>query len=431
MVNTSGSGNQSLEHHGNPSGRPPENITDLGVLPILERPTSPLDLEEQQLAKKSKGDGTRVDFGDLPNDATYMETDVIHSEGPGEPQSDNSNLRGKETYASMAAKGHPVNGNQVPENGFDSDEVVVLDEDCTVDESGRYPMIRFSDRAHDRVDWSMRHTIIVRLLRRSIGYKEVPRPEMPAPVQNSTSDGSNISLYGPWMIATTRRRRAPKATNPATSNEAEHNHPRGSRFAALHIEEVVEAVAGRTGQEPGVPLPIIEEVAHGKHRIGARSDVVVPRQAITKNAAYLASNPDRKSKKVVVAKDVTRELNVVLLVAKHPASVVPHTVQRGSKWVKVMGRGLKYLGKFSGKGFKLHRQTEPKSTGNRAPSLWAKEFADQIDVLAANEHFQPTISVNRDRLENDMDYSSDDGGEFVDSSLEKSNDGAVVPTQGF
>ncbi|KAK8672647.1 hypothetical protein V6N13_111012 [Hibiscus sabdariffa] len=410
MVNTSGSGNQSLEHHGNPSGRPPENITDLGVLPILERPTSPLDLEEQQLAKKSKGDGTRVDFGDLPNDATYMETDVIHSEGPGEPQSDNSNLRGKETYASMAAKGHPVNGNQVPENGFDSDEVVVLDEDCTVDESGRHSADSCAS---------------------SSSTKEVPRPEMPAPVQNSTSDGSNISLYGPWMIATTRRRRAPKATNPATSNEAEHNHPRGSRFAALHIEEVVEAVAGRTGQEPGVPLPIIEEVAHGKHRIGARSDVVVPRQAITKNAAYLASNPDRKSKKVVVAKDVTRELNVVLLVAKHPASVVPHTVQRGSKWVKVMGRGLKYLGKFSGKGFKLHRQTEPKSTGNRAPSLWAKEFADQIDVLAANEHFQPTISVNRDRLENDMDYSSDDGGEFVDSSLEKSNDGAVVPTQGF
>ncbi|KAK8997879.1 hypothetical protein V6N11_012415 [Hibiscus sabdariffa] len=38
------------------------------------------------------------------------------------------------------------------ESDIESDEVVVHDEDCIVDESSEFPMIRFSDRVHDKVD---------------------------------------------------------------------------------------------------------------------------------------------------------------------------------------------------------------------------------------------------------------------------------------
>ncbi|KAL4278310.1 hypothetical protein GQ457_03G020200 [Hibiscus cannabinus] len=597
MVNPSGGGNQSLDFHGIPNGRPPENITDLSGLPILERPASPLELEEQQIAKKSKGDGTRVDVGGVPCDATNMETDVMHTEGPGQPQGDNSNSSGKATYASMAAKGYSENGNQVPRTGFDFDEVVVLDEDCTVDQSGHYPTIRFSDmvlldriyglwhlrgelqlidlennyylvRFEDERDyadvlingpwtifgsyltvqlWSRSlstdekypSNIVVWVRLPSLPYRyyckalfrriahlvgrvikvdyntkagergkfarlaimvdlkkpitscigidnfvqkieyeglqqicyscgkyghaedicatlsfsmEVPRSDRAASVPNHTADGSNNSLYGPWMIANTRRRRVSKATYPETSNAAAHNQYRCSRFAALHMEEDVDATDGRRVQEPGVLLPPSAEVSQGQHRTGARSEGTVPRQAISKNTAYLVPNPDRKSKKVAAAKDITGELNVVPSSSEHAASVIPHNVQRGSnnhnailivesryeanngshsRSCKGRGKGSKGPGKIQRKGFKLHRQTKTKSAGNRVPSSWVKEFADQIDVLAANEHVPPDTSVNRDRLETDMDYSSDDGDDFVDSSLEKSNDGVGATSSTF
>ncbi|KAL4290760.1 hypothetical protein GQ457_14G014310 [Hibiscus cannabinus] len=511
--------------------------------------TSPLELEEQQIAKKSKGDGTRVDVGDETCDATNMETDVMHTEGPGQISGDDLNSRWKVTYASMAAK------------------------DCTVDQSGKYPTIRFSDRVHDKVDWSMIHTIIVRLLGRSIGYKvlldmiyglwhprgelqlidlennyylvrfederdyadvlingpwaifgsyltvqpwsrsfstdekypsnivvwvrlpclpyryyckalfrriaqlvgrvikvdyntkagehgkfarlaimvdlnkplrscigidnfvrkieyeglqqicyscgkyghaedicatvsssqEAPRSDVAALAPNRSADVSNNSLYGPWMIANTRRRRASKAANPDTSTASE-----------------------------------------GQHRSGARLEGTVERQTISKNAAYLASNPERKSKKVATAKDITGDMNVVPSSSEHVVSIIRHNVQRGSnnhnailivepgyeanngshsRSGKGRGKGSKGPGEIQRKGFKLHRQAETKSAGNRVPSSWVKEFADQIDVLAANEHVPPDVSMNCDRVANDMDYSSDDGDDFVDSSLEKLKDG--------
>ncbi|KAL4296172.1 hypothetical protein GQ457_12G018930 [Hibiscus cannabinus] len=622
MVNPSSGGNQSLDFHGTTNSRPPENVSILGDLPILEQPASPLELEEQQIAKKSKGDGTRVDFGDETCDATNMETDVMHTEGPGQIPGDDLNSRGKVTYASMAAIGTTENSNQVPGTGFDSDEVVVLDEDCTMDQSGKYPTIRFSDRVHDKVDWSMRHMIIVRLLGRSIGYKvlldriyglwhprgelqlidlennyylvrfederdyadvlingpwtifgsyltvqpwscsfstdekypsnivvwvrlpglpyryyckalfrriaqlvgrvikvdyntkagergkfarlaimvdlnkplrscigidnfvqkieygglqqicyscgkyghaedicatvsssqEAPRSDVAALAPNRSADVSNNSLYGPWMIANTRRRIASKATNPDTSTAAAQNQFRGSRFDALHMEEDMDAADGTRVHDPSVLLPHRAEASQGQHRRGARLEGTVERQTISKNAAYLASNPERKSKKVATAKDITGDMNVVPSSSEHVASIIPHNVQRGSnnhnailivepgyeanngshsRSGKGRGKGSKGPGEIQRKGFKLHRQAETKSAGNRVPSSWVKEFADQIDVLAANEHVPPDVSVNRDRVANDMDYSSDYGDDFVDSSLEKLKDGDGAASSTF
>ncbi|KAK8660892.1 hypothetical protein V6N13_051799 [Hibiscus sabdariffa] len=424
MVNSYGSGNQSLEYQGITSGRPPEGVTEMGALPILERPASPLASKEQQLAKKSRGFDSVVDFGCDPNAAINMETDSIHSERLGEPLNEKSNLHGKETYASMAAKGRSGNGISVLGNDTDSDEVVVLDEDCTVDDSG---------------------------CGKSSLPEEDPRPVIPGSALNSTIERSNTSLYGPWMLANTRRRGTAKVANSVNPTAANHNYARGSRFAALHVEEAVDVAAGVSELVAGAEVPNSEATLQGQASRGVPAVAAVPRHEIMKNVAYLASNPTRKSKKGAASKDVIGELNVVPVSSEHAASVVPHTVQRGSsshnailivepgyetnmvslsRTGKGRGKGLKGPGEIQRKGFKIHRQNEAKSTGSKVPTLWVKEFADQIDVLTANEQDPPDISVNRERLENDMDYSSVDGEVFVDSSLEKSKDGTGVPSQG-
>ncbi|KAK8690936.1 hypothetical protein V6N13_074460 [Hibiscus sabdariffa] len=372
MVNSYGSGNQSLEYQGITSGRPPEGVTEMGALPILVRPASPLASEEQQLAKKSQGFDSVVDFGGDPNAAINMETDSIHSERLGEPLNEKSYLHGKETYASMAAKGRSGNGIPVLGNDTDSDEVVVLDEDCTMDDSG-------------------------------------------------------VTGQDLWSLASTGRGTA-KVANSVNPTAANHNYARGSRFAALHVEEAVDVAAGVSELVAGAEVPNSEATLQGQASRG------VP--AVAAGAT---------------SKDVIGELNVVPVSSEHAASVVPHTVQRGSsshnailivepgyetntvslsRTGKGRGKGLKGPGEIQRKCFKIHRQNEAKSTGSRVPTLWAKEFADQIDVLTANEQDPPDISVNRERLENDMDYSSVDGEDFVDSSLEKSKDGTGVPSQG-
>ncbi|KAL4279694.1 hypothetical protein GQ457_03G033660 [Hibiscus cannabinus] len=621
MVNATSSGNQSLDLQGIASGRPPEGVPELGVLPILERSASPLASEEQQLAKKSRGIGSTVDTGGDPNTANSMDTDSMHSAGLGEFRNEKSNLHGKETYAAMAAKGRSGNGMPAIVNDANPDEVFVLDEDCTVDDSGKYPTIRFSDRVHDRVDWSMRHTIIVRLLGRAIGYKvlldriyglwhprgelqlidlennyylvrfederdyvdvlvngpwtifgnyltvqpwsrsfstdekhptsivvwvrlpglpyryyckalfrriaqlvgkvikvdyntkagergkfarlaisvdlnkplrscigidnfvqkieyeglhricyscgiyghdaescgkssppkEDPLPAMPGQNLNHTIEGSNTSLYGPWMLASTRRRGTVKVANAGNPSVSNHTHTRGSRFIALNVEENADVDNGVADIGAGAVVTAGEVTVQEQANRGASIAAAVQRQDLMNNAAYLASNPTRKSKKGAVSKDIFGELNVVPVSSDHAASVVPHNVQRGSsshnailivepgfeantgspsRTGKGRGKGVKGPGEIQRKGFKVHRQNEAKTVGNRVPTLWAKEFADQIDVLTANEQDPPDISVNRERLVTDMDYSSGDGDDLIESSLDKAKDGTVVTPQG-
>ncbi|KAL4303029.1 hypothetical protein GQ457_10G025080 [Hibiscus cannabinus] len=51
------------------------------------------------------------------------------------------------------------------------DDIVVLDEDVNVDDSGPYTVVRFSDRVHTAIDQSLCQTVVVRLLGRQIGYR--------------------------------------------------------------------------------------------------------------------------------------------------------------------------------------------------------------------------------------------------------------------
>ncbi|KAK8995419.1 hypothetical protein V6N11_069851 [Hibiscus sabdariffa] len=187
-------GFKSLGHHGNPSGRPPEPVTDLGLPLILERPASPLALEEQQLAKKSKGDEARVVSSGLSIDEICIDTDVS-PDGPQDrtPNDPQSGL-GKETYASMAAKGHPRSGNKDDETGMETEEY-----------------------GHSMESYAS-----------SSSPMDAPRLETIQPIQPLALIGRDSNLYGSWMIASSHRRRNPKATNLELSNGVERNQPQGS-----------------------------------------------------------------------------------------------------------------------------------------------------------------------------------------------------------
>ncbi|KAK8715721.1 hypothetical protein V6N13_043049 [Hibiscus sabdariffa] len=56
---------RGIETYENPGGRPPEGMCQVGVLPVLERPSSPADLEDQRVAKEGRNvDGISAGFRD-------------------------------------------------------------------------------------------------------------------------------------------------------------------------------------------------------------------------------------------------------------------------------------------------------------------------------------------------------------------------------
>lgn len=53
----------------------------------------------------------------------------------------------------------------------EDEEIMLLDEDFKVSLEGPYPHISFSERVHSLVDENNKQTLIIRVLRRPIGYK--------------------------------------------------------------------------------------------------------------------------------------------------------------------------------------------------------------------------------------------------------------------
>ncbi|KAL4379982.1 hypothetical protein GQ457_02G035630 [Hibiscus cannabinus] len=70
-----------------------------------------------------------------------------------------------------SAKGDDKDKDGLKKLPCDPNKVEVLDEDCIIDKSGKFPTIKFSERVHKLIDSNMRNVIIVRLLGRNIGYQ--------------------------------------------------------------------------------------------------------------------------------------------------------------------------------------------------------------------------------------------------------------------
>ncbi|KAE8694956.1 DNA helicase INO80-like [Hibiscus syriacus] len=166
------------------------------------------------------------------------------------------------SYAATLIGGDASERPPFPE--LNEEEVVIQEGDVSVDQSGAYPVIQFSKRVRDSIDYNMRKTVIVRLLGKTIGYRALwnkinilwqpcgrfqlidldndyfltkaaanSKPDEVEKVGEQVS-GENTDkgqdLYGPWMIAIGRKRRVPKAKEGVASS----NQAGTSRFDVLN-----------------------------------------------------------------------------------------------------------------------------------------------------------------------------------------------------
>ncbi|KAL4341777.1 hypothetical protein GQ457_08G026220 [Hibiscus cannabinus] len=169
-----------------PGGRPPDGLTKVVLPQPLERTCMSDSLEDARISKKAKDDDPSMDSlnasgslqTDIPVDSvpdvamtesrSAHEVSVLPSRTEGFRE---GLLPDSVSYANMAARNpsSPKKSNESPI--FPEDDVVVLEDDYTIDRSGKIPAIKFSSRIHDQIDHNMRNTIIIRLLDRNIGFK--------------------------------------------------------------------------------------------------------------------------------------------------------------------------------------------------------------------------------------------------------------------
>ncbi|KAK9043392.1 hypothetical protein V6N11_071737 [Hibiscus sabdariffa] len=168
-------------------GELPGSGADLGIVKILERPESPSELETGRAPKNG-----RSDFGLT----IAMKAEDTKIDGLVSGAAKSAALTGEATdgktvmYATMLAKSSHEDVCSKRILNFTDEEVVVLDEDCLVDEPDAFLTIIFSDHVHDQIDKSSNE---IRENLSSVG----PRLEV---------DGSLTECYGPWMVATGQRR---------------------------------------------------------------------------------------------------------------------------------------------------------------------------------------------------------------------------------
>ncbi|KAK8490450.1 hypothetical protein V6N11_061760 [Hibiscus sabdariffa] len=132
----------------------------------------------------------------------------------------------KISYARVVAG---ANTPMVVEPSPSLDDVIVNSDDVKVDRSGPFTSFDFSERVHDHIDHSMRRSLIVRLLGRSIGYKMlmVHREGHPEVIRVEKE------VYGPWMLAPSRFRQSRKDNNLSKGTSSIPGSSGGSRFAML------------------------------------------------------------------------------------------------------------------------------------------------------------------------------------------------------
>ncbi|KAK8571599.1 hypothetical protein V6N12_027679 [Hibiscus sabdariffa] len=214
------------------------------------------------------------------------------------------------------------------------------------------------------------------------------------------------NLYGPWMIATSRWRKTTKTVAPGAITGVEQGNPGGSRFATSPVDDVSGDTQVGMAQVVANQNEPVEEVVHKDIQVNSRFATVAPQKTFTKNAAYLASNPDRKSKK-----SPTVGMNVVSLADGNAARVITHTVQRclgNHNAISIVEPG------YDAK----HRSELQRRSPSYLSVEWANDLSKLIDVLAAKENRHPNAPVRRDQLHVDMELSSEDGGEFVANSMD-------------
>ncbi|KAK8979716.1 hypothetical protein V6N11_027751 [Hibiscus sabdariffa] len=246
------------------------SIVTIASVHPLEQPGSPILEFDQQSPKRGKtsnhifllNDSKTMEVDDqrveLSTDGVAVEMVVATAVDLDAP---------KISYASIVIR----DGNQVAIDPISSlDDVVATAGDVKVDKSGSFPFVEFSETVHERIDYSMRRSLIVQLLGRSIGFKTLLGANSCAlaDTRSFTSGQHDVDVYGLWMLAQTRRRRTCKAINRPKGITSPADHFGGSRFSIL--KEVngegmtTEVVAPGETQVPRVDTHVVYNVV-GNH----------------------------------------------------------------------------------------------------------------------------------------------------------------------
>ncbi|KAK8642015.1 hypothetical protein V6N13_011378 [Hibiscus sabdariffa] len=259
MLSTAGNPKESVPY-GNPSGRPPEESIPIVLAPQFERPASPTPLEGQSFAKKGKSDGS---LG--ANGSEDMDADGVMVINDGLKDADRA-------YSGDALK---------------AGESQLQFENPSLGKA-TYASVVDKDSSNSNMAKS--------------GSKFV---------EEEIEDTKEVESFGPWMVAETRRRR-PAGRTTATDNT--RSLVGSSRFAALEVPEEGTVVTGMAKE-----YSVTREADLGNTE--KQLDVGAVGNGITKNAAYMASNPDKRVKAGAVQ---TRNAMVVPTVAGQSATVVEH-----------------------------------------------------------------------------------------------------------
>ncbi|KAK8515107.1 hypothetical protein V6N12_001267 [Hibiscus sabdariffa] len=269
--------NTHVDEHAMQSGhivRPPEQLLQVSSSPVLERLGSPL--EDGRDTKKHRSQGDLVS-GDMLNES--METYEVATNGENGPP------KVRPSYAKMAAT--LPQQNSVRMNLNSENEIEVPDEDCIVDESGPFPTIRFVQRLEyeglNQICFSC--GVYGRSMEGCPGMDKHAGESQENNISTHETDrfpsfsSKGADLYGPWMVVEDRRRRAESSNATGKSGEVVERGKPSSRFEVLEVEETPE---------------IADEFNDPR---GKSSLPRVPQESIIRNAAYMASNPNKKKKK--------------------------------------------------------------------------------------------------------------------------------------
>ncbi|KAK8992098.1 hypothetical protein V6N11_044990 [Hibiscus sabdariffa] len=273
----------NVEPRDGPYERPPDKMLQVGLPNMLDRPSSPVSAEDQRDFKKARGGGEEnLDF-------KAKDTDRDHG----------ANGSGKAMFASMVMKDSNGFGRESYDEELSPNNVIVLDEDCIVSDSGEFPTIKFSNQVHDQIDCNMKNVII------EAGAKE---------------------LYGPLTIATNRRKR-PTSVPITGRNAVENPGPTsGSWFAMLQEDSTIDFM--KADILAGTGVVNAHHVSPTAKDVGAAETTLMLGGSSkgTKNVAYRESNPAQRSKHVgnkVISGDV---VEVVSLVPGSEVTIDPYKV---------------------------------------------------------------------------------------------------------
>ncbi|KAK8986465.1 hypothetical protein V6N11_010021 [Hibiscus sabdariffa] len=267
------------------------------------------------------------------------------------------------------------------------DKIIVRDEDCVVDHSGRFPRISFAETCPQ--------------LSKSVPpVNETPSiSKITGPALDSCNNTSSKELFGPWMVVDNRRRRTPQNKPSGGRQDMVARGPRGSRFAVLDSDATV---ADTITREVEVFPQISDEVAPtGKDvQVGSGPGIV---QTVT----FGVETPQRKPKSSSASSSrfetIPMEPGNAITVVEHR----PHGASKDHQAVSLLEQGHGSNGVDTGKsqagrGFKLKsakdngrqglmiRKLSPAKTISRTVlSEWVDNVNQQLNSIAHRKELDP------------------------------------------